>query len=389
METFRQFNCRILCSTDLTARGIDAENVNLVINMEVPWEHNTYLHRIGRGGRFGSHSVAVTIASDGQEMGRLQSMVSKTGSEIRILDRETIPSNVREERENMEILTPADTETKESVNDTGDDDTVPGDKKSGKVKRRGKKKSSQVDASFTSDETYNETNVPEETDQKTKDQKLLRDHIELLKSREIPKMPSWEQIEEVAEKMTKNEKFEPLMKVESLQISEETNTKIGEAVDRLSARRNDELDQKLKIVRGKTSQLSLKEMLKLVESGANVLEENNDVVDESVQSETVQTAEEEEEEDEEASTSSSDGDSSDSESDSSSTSSSSTDSDSDDSSSESEDNNVLQGMLIIVTGSCNVFINIFQVSLLHLIPHQQSSRPGINNGTLQSAIRDK
>merc|ERR1719471_2242622 len=109
--------------------------------------------------------------------------------------------------------------------------------------------------------------------------------------------------------MTKNEKFEPLMKVESLQISEETNTKIGEAVDRLSARRNDELYQKLKIVREKTSQLSLKEMLKLVESGANLLEENNEDVDESVQSETVQTAEEEEE-DEEASTSSSDGDSS-------------------------------------------------------------------------------
>merc|ERR1712029_805262 len=97
--------------------------------------------------------------------------------------------------------------------------------------------------------------------------------------------------------------FEPLMKVESLQISEETNTKIGEAVDRLSARRNDELDEKLKIVREKTSQLSLKEMLKLVESGANLLEENNeDVVDESLQSESVQTAEaEEEEEDEEAS----------------------------------------------------------------------------------------
>ena len=49
-----QFCDRILCSTDLTARGIDAENVNLVVNLEVPWEHNTYLHRIGRGGRFGS-----------------------------------------------------------------------------------------------------------------------------------------------------------------------------------------------------------------------------------------------------------------------------------------------------------------------------------------------
>ena len=51
MATFKQFNCRILCSTDLTARGIDAQNVNLVINLDVPWDHNTYLHRIGRGGR--------------------------------------------------------------------------------------------------------------------------------------------------------------------------------------------------------------------------------------------------------------------------------------------------------------------------------------------------
>ena len=52
-----QLSDRILCSTDLTARGIDAENVNLVVNLEVPWEHNTYLHRIGRGGRFGKMMI--------------------------------------------------------------------------------------------------------------------------------------------------------------------------------------------------------------------------------------------------------------------------------------------------------------------------------------------
>ena len=104
METFRQFNCRILCSTDLTARGIDAENVNLVVNMEVPWEHNTYLHRIGRGGRFGSQSVSVTLASEGKELRSMQMMVAKTGSKVKILDKENIPSNVRAEMENMEEL---------------------------------------------------------------------------------------------------------------------------------------------------------------------------------------------------------------------------------------------------------------------------------------------
>ena len=104
METFRQFNCRILCSTDLTARGIDAENVNLVIQMEAPWDHNSYLHRVGRGGRFGSHSVSVTLASRGQEVDRLRGIVAKTGSEVRVLQLEQIPSNIRQEMATMELL---------------------------------------------------------------------------------------------------------------------------------------------------------------------------------------------------------------------------------------------------------------------------------------------
>lgn len=36
-----------------TSRGIDAERVNLVINMDVPYDSETYLHRVGRAGRFG------------------------------------------------------------------------------------------------------------------------------------------------------------------------------------------------------------------------------------------------------------------------------------------------------------------------------------------------
>ena len=36
-----------------TARGIDADHVNLVVNLDLPHDHETYLHRIGRAGRFG------------------------------------------------------------------------------------------------------------------------------------------------------------------------------------------------------------------------------------------------------------------------------------------------------------------------------------------------
>ena len=50
-----------------TARGIDAENVNLIVNLDVPYDVKTYYHRIGRAGRFGTQGAAITLASTGQE----------------------------------------------------------------------------------------------------------------------------------------------------------------------------------------------------------------------------------------------------------------------------------------------------------------------------------
>ncbi|KAH0548896.1 hypothetical protein KQX54_004071 [Cotesia glomerata] len=63
MESLKNFKCRILCSTDLTARGIDAENVNLVVNFDVPCDSATYLHRIGRAGRYGAYGIAISLIS--------------------------------------------------------------------------------------------------------------------------------------------------------------------------------------------------------------------------------------------------------------------------------------------------------------------------------------
>lgn len=68
-KRFRTFKCRILVATDLMARGVDSENVNLVVNLDVPTDSVTYLHRIGRCGRFGTQGLAVTLlASDCEQM---------------------------------------------------------------------------------------------------------------------------------------------------------------------------------------------------------------------------------------------------------------------------------------------------------------------------------
>lgn len=53
MEAFRASRSRVLVSTDLTARGIDVERVNFVVNLDLPRDPATYLHRVGRTGRFG------------------------------------------------------------------------------------------------------------------------------------------------------------------------------------------------------------------------------------------------------------------------------------------------------------------------------------------------
>ncbi|KAL5013158.1 hypothetical protein ScPMuIL_007428 [Solemya velum] len=82
MAKLKAYKCRVLISTDLTSRGIDAERVNLVVNLDVPKSHETYLHRVGRAGRFGTFGAAVTIVSRGQEELDLQSLEKKCNTHI-------------------------------------------------------------------------------------------------------------------------------------------------------------------------------------------------------------------------------------------------------------------------------------------------------------------
>jgi hypothetical protein len=71
-------------STDLTARGIDAENVNLIINLDIPHSGATYLHRIGRAGRYGSHGVSVSLVADGKELTQFRRMLGEIGQSVSV-----------------------------------------------------------------------------------------------------------------------------------------------------------------------------------------------------------------------------------------------------------------------------------------------------------------
>ncbi|KAI8138855.1 P-loop containing nucleoside triphosphate hydrolase protein [Fennellomyces sp. T-0311] len=67
MEKMRDFKLRVLVCSDLIARGIDIDRVNLVINIDFPREIDTYMHRVGRTGRFGTSGIAVNLISPEDE----------------------------------------------------------------------------------------------------------------------------------------------------------------------------------------------------------------------------------------------------------------------------------------------------------------------------------
>lgn len=64
MKQFRSGSSRVLITTDLLARGIDVQQVSLVINYDLPSNRENYIHRIGRGGRFGRKGVAINFITD-------------------------------------------------------------------------------------------------------------------------------------------------------------------------------------------------------------------------------------------------------------------------------------------------------------------------------------
>ncbi len=98
MNRFRQGKLEFLVATDVAARGIDVENVEVVFNYDLPNDGEDYVHRIGRTGRAGKSGRAITFV-EGREIYRLQNIIRFTKMKIR---RERVPSldEVEEKRTN-------------------------------------------------------------------------------------------------------------------------------------------------------------------------------------------------------------------------------------------------------------------------------------------------
>ncbi len=82
MKRFRSRALRLLVATDVASRGLDIENIDLVVNFDLPDHEEYYVHRIGRTGRAGQAGRAYTFVV-GHEMNRLRDIMRYTGGTIK------------------------------------------------------------------------------------------------------------------------------------------------------------------------------------------------------------------------------------------------------------------------------------------------------------------
>jgi translation initiation factor 4A len=84
MKEFRIGASRVLVTTDLLARGIDVYQVSLVINYDIPRQRETYIHRIGRSGRFGRKGTAINFVApeDKDELENIQKFYNTSIDEL-------------------------------------------------------------------------------------------------------------------------------------------------------------------------------------------------------------------------------------------------------------------------------------------------------------------
>jgi ATP-dependent RNA helicase DDX19/DBP5 len=87
MESFRKGESNVLITTNVLARGVDVDNVCLVVNYDVPVDkdgqpdYETYLHRIGRTGRFGRKGTAINLIGDQRSIEVLASIEAHFSSD--------------------------------------------------------------------------------------------------------------------------------------------------------------------------------------------------------------------------------------------------------------------------------------------------------------------
>ena len=90
MSNFKSQKTRVLVATDIAARGIDVDDLEFVINYEIPNISETYVHRIGRTGRAGANGTAISFC-DAEEKAYLKDIEKLIVKKLQVIDDHPFP----------------------------------------------------------------------------------------------------------------------------------------------------------------------------------------------------------------------------------------------------------------------------------------------------------
>jgi superfamily II DNA/RNA helicase len=95
LERFKSGEINILCASDVAARGLDIKGVSHVVNYDIPWHPDDYIHRIGRTGRAGATGVAITFVTKRDDE-HVDSIEKLTGMKLPVRDLKSIKPEKRQ-----------------------------------------------------------------------------------------------------------------------------------------------------------------------------------------------------------------------------------------------------------------------------------------------------
>ncbi len=101
MDAFKSARIPLLVATDVAARGIDVNDIDYVINYDVPGHDEYYVHRIGRTGRAGKEGTAITICSGRRQFYMIRDLARVAKSEIKQVPLPTV-KEIREKQQNKQ-----------------------------------------------------------------------------------------------------------------------------------------------------------------------------------------------------------------------------------------------------------------------------------------------
>ncbi len=111
LDRFKSGEINILCASDVAARGLDIKGVSHVVNYDIPWHPDDYIHRIGRTGRAGATGIAITFVTNRDEE-HVDSIEKLTGMKLPVRDSKSIKPEKKPAGKNAAPKKPKDEKPK-------------------------------------------------------------------------------------------------------------------------------------------------------------------------------------------------------------------------------------------------------------------------------------